>query len=93
MLFDAGNVHSLPDAAQEFFGGAVSYHTVRRWIVKGVGIPPVKLRAVRIGKRYFVTRDACEEFLDALADPRLHANRQRTERCEKAKRKLQRAGA
>ncbi|NLX55094.1 MAG: hypothetical protein GXY58_08270 [Planctomycetaceae bacterium] len=84
---------TLQQASRDIFGGRVSYHSLRRWHVLGVGVPPIRLRAVRIGARYFVRRCDIDEFLAAQANPDLYKRRQKTERVEKAKRRLQRAGA
>jgi hypothetical protein len=90
---DLKDARPLDGATEEFFGGCVSPHSVRRWISKGVGVPPVKLRAKRVGRKYFITRDDADEFLQAVADPALYSVHKRSERCELAKRRLQQAGA
>lgn len=86
---------TLGQAAEDpsCFGGRVSHFTVRRWTAKGVGSPPIKLKSIRIGGRYFLHPDDIREFKEAIADPELYRRRQATERCEKAKRRLQKAGA
>jgi hypothetical protein len=83
----------IDDATERFFGPTVSPFSVRRWIARGVGVPPVKLRAIRIGGRYFLRPCDVSEFIDAMADPELYRRRAKTERVEKAKTRLRKAGA
>jgi len=83
---------AIPQVAR-LFGGAVSYASIRRWISSGVGRPRVKLHAVRIGGQYFTTRQDVHDFMEACKDPQLFAHRKRNERSERAKRRLERAGA
>lgn len=84
---------TIQQTAQEVFLGLISPHSVRRWHVKGVGTPPIKLPATRIGRDYFVKREDAERFKAAIADPALYRNRQKSERSEQAKKRLERAGA
>lgn len=79
--------------AIEVFAGAVSPHSVRRWIAKGVGVPKVKLPARRLGRNYFVARADAEAFRERIGDPELYRRRQTTERARGAVRRLQKAGA
>jgi hypothetical protein len=83
----------IEDATRRFFGSNVSPFSVRRWIAKGVGHPPVKLRAVRLAGRWFLRPSDINEFIDAVADPELYRRRQTTERCERAKQRLKQEGA
>ncbi len=76
------------------FGNRVSYHSIRRWIAQGVGKPPVRLAALRIGKRYYVRRKDVDEFIMAInEDPAQFARRKSSERTQRAKRRLVEAGA
>lgn len=85
--------YSVTQATVELFHRTASVHSVRRWIAKGIGSPRVKLNATRIGKYYFVTEDDVRAFKEAVADPSLFYRTQSTERNEKAKRRLVKAGA
>jgi hypothetical protein len=84
---------SIEEAKHQWFGDKVSTHTLRRWIAKGVGAPKIKLKAVRIGGRYFLRRRDVEEFVAATKDPELYRRHQLTIRAERAKRRLIAAGA
>ena len=84
---------SAGEVAEQIFCGRVSVHTIRRWIAKGVGSPPVKLVAARYGGVYYIRRDSAEAFLQAAGDPELYRRRQTSQRTEKAKRQLVKAGA
>ena len=84
---------SIPQATREFFGGNVSTFAVRRWIAEGIGHPKVRLHATRIGGQYFISPADAEAFIEALRDPSAFARRQKSERVEKAKARLQKAGA
>ena len=75
-------------AAASLFGRPVSPFSVRRWISRGVGHPVVKLKAKRIGGKYFVDESDAHDFLEALADPALFARRQHAVRVESAKQRL-----
>lgn len=83
----------IDEATERFFGATVSPFSVRRWISKGVGRPAVKLNAIRIGGRYFLRPVDVDEFIRAQANPELYRRQQATARTEKAKRRLQKAGA
>lgn len=65
----------INDATQRFFGPTVSTFTVRRWIVKGLGTPPVRLKARRIGGRWFLRPADVHEFIGKTADPDLFRKR------------------
>jgi len=101
MLDDTTNVQeryssellTIDVATRRFFGSTVSPFSVRRWIAVGVGQPKIKLRAVRIGGRYFLRPSDVSDFLDAVADPELYRRRKRSERVARATARLQRAGA
>ena len=84
---------SIAEVAEQVFSGRISGHSVRRWIAKGVGVPKVKLPATRMGRDYFVLRDDAEEFKQAVNNPDLYRRRKSTECNERAKRRLQKAGA
>lgn len=88
----ASDLLTIGQATERFFGPTVSHFSLRRWIARGVGNPAVKLRAIRIGGRYFLRPCDVDEFIQAQADPELYRRRQKTKRVEKAKRRL-RAGA
>ena len=75
------------------FRGKIHRNSVRRWMIQGIGSPPVKLQYVRIGANYYTTKQAIRDFLAATADPALIRHRKTTERCEKAKQRLIKAGA
>lgn len=79
---------SINEAAAEAFGRPVSPFSVRRWVSRGVGSPPVKLKAKRVGGQYFVAESDAQDFLEALADPALFTRRQHDERVETAKQRL-----
>lgn len=89
----AAELIDIDTATERFFGPTVSPFSVRRWIAKGVGVPPVKLKSIRLGGRYFLRAVDIQEFIEAAQNPELYRRRQKTARVEKAKRKLQRAGA
>ena len=44
----------------------VSYATVTRWRLKGVGHPRVRLAATKIGGRWYTTPAALDEFITAV---------------------------
>lgn len=93
-MTDYSNLLSITQAARNHLGGQVTAHSIRRWIAKGVGVPPVKLPATRLGSQYFVDRRDLDEFIEALSDdPSRFARKRATERNEKAKRNLRKAGA
>ena len=83
----------LPRATREFFAGRISTHSVRRWIVAGVGKYRVRLKATRIGNQYFIARSDAEEFLSALRDPSAFTRERITKRTEAAIDRLRKAGA
>jgi len=83
---------SIPEA-EALFRGRVHAHSIRRWIARGLGRPPIKLRAIRLGRNFFMSRAALDEFLTATADPEQYRRRQSTERNERAKQRLMSAGA
>lgn len=87
------NLLTIDEAITQYFGSRVSSFAVRRWIARGVGSPPVKLRALRMGGRYYLSTEFCEEFMQALSDPTLFCRKRETERVELAKQRLRRAGA
>lgn len=84
---------SIAEATESVFKNTVTPFSVRRWTAKGVGSPPIKLPAKRIGGQYFIKESDAREFLDAISDPELFRRKQATKRSERAKRRLQRAGA
>ena len=84
---------TIGEVAEQIFAGRISGHSVRRWIAKGVGVPKVKLPATRMGRDYFVLRDDAEEFKQAVNNPDLYRRRKSTERNERAKKRLEAAGA
>lgn len=84
---------TVKQATSEVFEDAVSPFSVRRWIARGVGVPKVKLPATRLGGVFLIERKDAELFKQASNNPELYQKRQRTERTEKAKRRLQEAGA
>lgn len=87
------NLLSLQGAA-DHLNRAVCRGSVRRWISKGVGRPPIKLRAWRIGRQFFTTPDAIDEFIEATtsADATQFENMKQSERVEAARQRLQPAG-
>ena len=80
-------------ATRDYFGGNVSPFTVRRWIAKGVGVPPLKLKAIRLGRRYFLRPEDIAEFLAAQENPGLYARKTREDRVTRAVKKLAKRGA
>ena len=84
---------SIDEAAGRLFARRVSPHSVRRWIAQGIGSPRVRLKARRVGGRYFVRRADVDEFQKALEDPGVFARLKKTERAERAKERLVKAGA
>lgn len=58
-----GDHYSLAQVC-EHIPGRPNISTVFRWVQKGV--KGVRLRALRVGARIFISRDAIGEFLDAL---------------------------
>lgn len=90
---DLPEMLTLPDASKMCFGGAVSAASIRRWSVKGIGKPSIRLRMIRAGGRLLVRPADIQEFLLASADPAAHLRREATERTAKAVRKLVAAGA
>jgi hypothetical protein len=83
----------IDEATAEHYGERVSHFSMRRWIAKGLGKPPVKLRALRLGGRLFTRPCWVEEFKKATANPDLYRRATKAERVEKAKKRLVRAGA
>ena len=71
---------SIEELCHSRYAGRVSTHSVRRWIAKGIGHPPVKLRAKRFGRRYFVTEADVDEFEAAILDPDRFRQYKRSER-------------
>ena len=67
---------TIKQVTNDIFGDLVSTHSVRRWIAKGVGRPPVKLRAIRLGRDYFVERADAEQFRRAINNPELYRRHQ-----------------
>lgn len=57
---------SIEEAKHQWFGDRISTHAIRRWIARGVGVPKIKLKALRIGGRYFLRWRDVEEFLEAI---------------------------
>ena len=49
--------------ASEFLPGKVAANTLRRWSTEGIG--GIKLKAWRLGRCYFTSREALEEFVCA----------------------------
>lgn len=82
-----GDLLSTKEVSEQVFGGKVSPFSIRRWIVKGVGQPPVFLRAIRLGSSLFVTRADAEDFVEAMKNPTLWQRKQTTKRFATAKRK------
>ena len=61
----------LLSEARELIPGRPSKNTVWAWVRHGLKIPSgdfIRLRAVRIGGRYFVTKSDLESFLQAVAN-------------------------
>jgi hypothetical protein len=89
----AGDLLSINEVAEQVYRGLVSPFSVRRWCVHGVGSPPVKLPHVRLGAKYFVRPDDARAFFAATNSGTLvsFAHRQKSERVEKAKKRLQRS--
>jgi hypothetical protein len=86
----------LAEIARNEYGGLVTMHSVRRWVVDGVGQPRVKLPAIRLGTKYFVKIEDARKFWEAIQDPALHAKHARNtvaKRVKKAKKRLAKAGA
>jgi hypothetical protein len=83
----------IDDATAKYFGPTVSPFSTRRWIATGVGKPPVKLKAIRIGGRYFLRPCDIDEFIKAMSNPDLYRRATKAERVERAKRRLVKAGA
>jgi hypothetical protein len=88
-----GDLLSIESATEKYFAPAVSSWSVRRWIAGGVGKPAVKLKAIRIGGRYFLRPVDIEEFIRAMSNPDLYLRAKKTQRVERAKRRLVKAGA
>ncbi len=88
-----GELLGIEDATRRFFGPNISPFSVRRWIAKGVGRPAVRLKAVRLGGRWFLRPHDIADFINAMSDPELYRRRQTTQQCERAKARFQRAGA
>lgn len=84
---------SVDEVTEVVFENLISPFSVRRWIAKGVGTPPIKLPARRVGAKYFVKESDAREFAEAIDDPEVYRRKQATKRSERAKRRLQRAGA
>jgi hypothetical protein len=63
---------SIDAAAKKLFGKTVSPFSLRRWIAVGVRKPAVRLKAIRIGGRYFLRPCDVDEFITAMADPGLY---------------------
>jgi hypothetical protein len=84
---------TIDEARDKYFGPRISPFSLRRWISKGLGNPPLKLKSLRIAGRHFVRPCDLEEFIEASANPELYRRRQKTARVEKAKKRLVKAGA
>lgn len=89
----AAELIDIDTATARFFGTTVSPFSVRRWIATGVGKPPVKLKSIRIGGRYFLRAVDIQEFIDAAGNPELYRRHEKAERVERAKKRLVKAGA
>ena len=49
---------------RRFFPGNPSADTLKRWIRHGIS--GVRLKSQRVGRRFFVTQEAAQEFIAAL---------------------------
>ena len=78
-MFNESEFLSIRDVAK-FLPGHPSVHSVRRWISRGVGTPRIRLKAVRVGTRFFVRRPDLDEFVESLQDPTNHRRRTQAER-------------
>jgi hypothetical protein len=92
MSIDLTDCLTLKQAKTEVFADKVSTFSIRRWGVKGIGKPPVKLPIIRVGGVWVIRRQDAEEFKLAMQDPDLYRRNQKSKRVTKARKRLAEAG-
>ena len=90
-----GKYLSVPEIVERVSpdGKPVSEHSVRRWIASGLGTPRVKLKAIRVGKKYFSSAEWVDEFLAAIQNPSLFVREEKRGRLSAAHRRLEKVVA
>jgi len=56
-------VNHLPTAVRDKYGPADA-----KWVTRGVGNPPIKLAAMKIGRRWFTSKAAIDRFMDGYRE-------------------------
>jgi hypothetical protein len=65
--------------------------TVIRWVLRGVGSPPIRLATVKVGGRRYTTAAAIEEFIAATTGRAIVSGTEMTRRRETALRRAEHA--
>jgi hypothetical protein len=82
-------IEDAPRHLPKINGKPVSYQSVYRWVTKGCGA--IRLKAVRVGRRWMTSKQALDEFCNAQANSFAQLGRELDTYVKRARSKQKRA--